>query len=90
MGCSWQNRMRLVLEGRKMDDYRVILILASLITALTIVVYYEEISRRISETKRQDKVYAESSVEQKLDMIYQQNKELKQMLEECRIWILAK
>lgn len=44
----------------------------------------------IEETKRQDKVYAESSAEQKLDMIYQQNKELKQMLEECRIWILAK
>ena len=42
------------------------------------------------EARRIDKVYAEATVEQKLDMIYQQNKELKQMLEECRIWILAK
>lgn len=37
-----------------------------------------------------DKLFAESSVDQKLDALYQQNKEIKQAIEECKVWILAK
>lgn len=38
----------------------------------------------------QDKTFAEGSVDQKLDALYQQNKEIKQAIEECKVWILAK
>ena len=35
-------------------------------------------------------VFAEGSIDQKLDALYQQNKEIKQAVEECKVWILAK
>ena len=40
--------------------------------------------------KASDKIFAESSVDQKLDALYQQNKEIRQAIEECKLWILAK
>ena len=65
-------------------------LLVTLLTTCALVIAICAFTADKQEARRIDKVYAEATVEQKLDMIYQQNKELKQMVEECRIWILAK
>lgn len=65
-------------------------ILFAVIVISVIVILLGNIVVHAGIEKATDKIFAEGSVDQKLDVLYQQNKEIKQAIEECKVWILAK
>lgn len=65
-------------------------VLPMIVLAASVAIILGNILIHAGIERASDKLFAESSVDQKLDALYQQNKEIKQAIEECKVWILAK